>query len=153
MIKIENLNFSYGEREILKNVSLSISKNESISVVGMSGTGKSTLLKLICDLPNSKNQIQSGSIKIKNIDNLNFIKQNRGKIGFLFQTLSLLPNLTVEENVKFPTQIINNSIDIVEVETILEKVGLQNDKRKFVYELSGGMKTRTALAKIGRAHV
>lgn len=148
IIHIENVTFSYGEKEILKNISLSIGEGESISIVGMSGLGKSTLLKLICDLPNSKAQKQTGDIKIRGIDNRIFINRNKGKIGFLFQTLSLFPNLTVEENIQLPSRMINKNVEKNDLMAIMEMVGLQKDKRKYVYELSGGMRTRVALASI-----
>lgn len=62
IIHIENITFSYGQKEILKNISLSIDEGESISIVGMSELGKSTVLELICEL-NSKAQKQTGDIK------------------------------------------------------------------------------------------
>ena len=148
IINIENVTFSYGEKEILKDISLSVSEGESICIVGMSGIGKSTLLKLICDLPNSGNQKQTGDIKIKGIENRIYINQNRGKIGFVFQTLSLFPNLTVEENIQLPSRIINKNVGEADIAAIIERVGLQHDKTKYVHELSGGMRTRVSLAGI-----
>lgn len=148
LIKIENLSFSYGENEILKNISLSVSKQESISIVGMSGAGKSTLLKSICNLKNSNSKI-SGCILLDGLTNNLFFENKRGKIGFLFQTLSLLPNLTVEKNINFPAKIIDkNNIDKNLFENIINMVGLENDRNKYLFELSGGMKTRVALASV-----
>jgi ABC-type nitrate/sulfonate/bicarbonate transport system ATPase subunit len=148
LIKIENLSFSYGENEILNNISLAVFKGESISIVGMSGAGKSTLLKSICNLKNS-NSIVSGKILLNSISNNSFLENNRGKIGFLFQTLSLLPNLTVEKNIKFPTKIIDKkNIDKNLFDNIIKMVGLENHRKKYLSELSGGMKTRVALASV-----
>lgn len=148
LIKIENISFSYGENEILKNISLSVSKGESISIVGMSGAGKSTLLKSICNLKNSNSKI-SGKILLDGITNYTFFENNRGRIGFLFQTLSLLPNLTVEKNISFPSKIIGKkNIDKSLFESIINMVGLEKHRNKYISELSGGMKTRVALASV-----
>ena len=147
-INIENFNFSYGTAKILDRINIAMLEGETTSILGMSGSGKSTLLKSICNL-NLNSQNHTGSIKIKGIDNKEFMTSNKGKLSFMFQSLSLMPNLTVENNIKFLAKIIdNNAIDETLYEEIISMVGLTSHKNKYISELSGGMKTRVSLAGI-----
>lgn len=144
-IKIDNLTFSYNQiKPVLKNISIH-SKCRSIGIVGTSGSGKSTLLRLICGLIKKNNSnILEGSISIDSYD-LNTLRE-LNKIGFMFQEDTLLPYLSVAGNVKLPLKIRNyNNFEIAN--DYIEKVGLSKDIDKIPSELSGGMKTRVALAR------
>ncbi len=102
-INIDNFSFSYGTSKILDNIDMEVLNGETTSILGMSGSGKSTLLKSICGL-NLGSANHSGSITIDGCDNSTFLQSNKGKLSFMFQTLSLMPNLTVEKNIKFPSK-------------------------------------------------
>ncbi|MCX6318596.1 MAG: ATP-binding cassette domain-containing protein [Bacteroidetes bacterium] len=147
-INIDKFNFSYGSTQVLDTISINIYKHETTSIIGMSGSGKSTILKSICGL-NLNKQNHSGTIKINGIDNKDFMLSNNGKLSIMFQTLSLMPNLNVEENIKFPSKITNNNkIDNNLYDEIISMTGLFSHKEKYISELSGGMKTRVSLAGI-----
>jgi len=144
-INIHNMSFAYEKGSpILSSITIQ-SDYRSISIVGASGCGKSTLLRLICGLikQNHKNSFE-GSVTVDGQMPDSLVKAN--KVGFMFQDPSLFPNLTVEQNITLPTKfckdIASENIDI-----LIDKVGLSNYKQYYPNELSGGMKTRVALAR------
>lgn len=139
-IVIDNLSFSFGEQDILKEVNLVMEKGSSYALIGKSGLGKSTLLNLIAGFLKA----DSGNIKI----NGKVIKEPRKETSFLFQELGLFPWQTVEEAVAMPLKIKEKNKDINEkVNNILSEVRLENHKYKYPSELSGGEKQRVALAR------
>lgn len=144
-ISLNNLNYAYKKgKPVLNNISIQ-SECRSIGIVGTSGCGKSTLLRLICGLlkKNNSNELE-GKIYIDNSVTDNLLKAN--KIGFMFQEDALLPYLTVEGNVKLPLKLMKyKNLEIAR--EYIEKVGLSNDLKKIPSELSGGMRTRVALAR------
>jgi NitT/TauT family transport system ATP-binding protein len=154
-IEARNITFGYNSfNKILENISFKIESSGCISIVGSSGCGKSTLLRILCGLlPSSKHQSFTGQVLIDNIDIMDdkdFWKQKRteGALGFMFQEPGLLPNLEVDENIHLPLKIIGKSDNGEEiVSDYLKMTGLINDKDKLPDQLSGGMKTRTALAR------
>lgn len=152
-VELKNINFGYDKFKLILN-DISIESSASISIVGSSGCGKSTLLRLMCGLlPNSKYQNFSGNIMIDDFDIMNNkLKwqelRSKGYLGFMFQEPNLLPYLNVEDNIHLPLKIIgnvHNGDDIVS--EYLRITGLDNDKHKLPAQLSGGMKTRVALAR------
>ncbi len=131
--------------EALKNVDLSIKNGEFLVVLGPSGSGKSTLLNVISGLDN----VTSGTVKYNediisdyNVDQLT--KFRRENLGFIFQQYNLLQNLNVEDNVKMGADISENPLDVDE---ILDKVGLKKMKYKYTYQLSGGEQQRVSIAR------
>ena len=150
MIKIENLNLSFGDKHILKNVNLNCDKGKTLVIIGTSGAGKSTILKCICGLLKP----QSGAIWIdgQNILKLNKkeLSQVRHKIGMVFQYSALFDYLSVFDNVAFGLRK-NTKKSEEEIEKIcMEKLTLLNlshTRDLFPDELSGGMKKRVALAR------
>lgn len=154
-VELKNVTFGYDNLStVLDDISFSINSSESVSIVGSSGCGKSTLLRLICGLlPNSDRQHFSGRICLDGLD-ITIDKdkwkeqRSKGHLGFMFQQKSLLPNLTVEKNIHLPLDILNKSDGGEEfVSEYLEITGLEKEKKKLPYQLSGGMETRTALAR------
>lgn len=145
-IEINNVTFGYtSSRYVLNNISLNEKGNNVIAIVGASGSGKSTLLRLICGiLKKEKNNFFSGSIKINGYSASEFTKQ--GNVSFMFQEPNLLPHLTVRENISFPLRLrkgdLNGTID-----TLLNTVCLKEFENYLPSQLSGGMKTRVALAR------
>ncbi|MBQ0105126.1 MAG: ABC transporter ATP-binding protein [Armatimonadetes bacterium] len=150
MIKIENLNLSFGENHILKDVSIYCEKGKSLVIIGTSGAGKSTILKCICGLLKP----QSGKIIIDGQDILRMnrkeLEKVRHKTGMVFQYSALFDYLSVYDNVAFGLRK-NTKKSEEEIEKIcMEKLSLLNlahTKDKFPDELSGGMKKRVALAR------
>jgi len=154
-VELKNVTFGYDkENLVLEDISFSISSSSSISIVGSSGCGKSTLLRLICGLlPYSNNQFFSGSVLVNNLEISNNMLawqkfRTNGSLGFMFQEPSLLPHLNVGDNIHLPWRIIGDGNDGGSiVSDYLKITGLDNDRHKFPYQLSGGMKTRAALAR------
>lgn len=136
-----------GEQDIeaLAGVSFSISKGQFIIIAGASGAGKSTILNILGGM----DSLTSGKIVVdgQEISALNakdLVAYRRYDVGFIFQFYNLVQNLTAKENVEFATQIGKNSMD---VDLILEQVGLSDRKNNFPAQLSGGEQQRVAIAR------
>lgn len=150
MIKIKNIFKSFGEKEVLKDISFSINKGECISIIGESGIGKSVLLKSIIKLID----IDRGSIFIdgEDISLIKFkeLQKLRSKFGMVFQFGALFDSMTVEENIGLALQKLSNS-DKLEIDNkireSLEQVNMENTNNKMPSELSGGMKKRVGIAR------
>ncbi|HRP90177.1 MAG TPA: ABC transporter ATP-binding protein [Edaphocola sp.] len=145
-----NLEKSYKDLTVLKNVSLSIRKGEFIAIVGPSGAGKSTLLHLLGIL--EKPDTGSISISGQDLTQMNSNKQAafRNKhIGFVFQSHHLLPEFTALENVSIPLRIagIDEKTAEQESEKVLTQLGLADRLQHKPSELSGGEQQRVAIAR------
>lgn len=113
--------------------------------MGISGSGKSTLLRIIAGfLNNNKKYFYTGSVSFEN-QSINSLRRI-GKLSFMFQEPSLLPNMTVKENISLPLRI-TKQFNEQHIENLIESVGLIDFKTKLPNTLSGGMKTRTSLAR------
>ncbi len=144
-LQLKNISFSYGdnrEKKILNEISFSVERGKTIAIVGSSGSGKSTILRLISGILPNKNDSVSGEIVIDEKLPHDYLEQ--GKLGFMFQKPSLFPNYTVKENIEIPFKIKQLSGDI---EKIIETVGLKEYQNYLPRQLSGGMKTRVSLAR------
>ena len=131
MLKIHDLSFSYGKKQVLQSLSLEIESGEIVAVMGASGCGKSTLLQLIAGLLKST----SGNIE-----------HDFERISYAFQEPRLFPWLTVEDNLKavLPKEQTNQEEAILHA---LELVELLDSKALYPDALSGGMKSRASLAR------
>lgn len=150
LIKLRQLNVTFGERKILDDFNLDIRKGETLAVIGPSGAGKSTIIKLLTGLlkPNS------GSIEImgSRVENFNDSQWDelRKKMGVVFQYSALFDFLTVGENVAFG---LRRHFKVTEEEVtqkvseLLGMVGMPNTEKMLPSELSGGMKKRVGLAR------
>lgn len=151
IIEIKSLKKSFGNQEVLKNVSLQLLNGENLVVLGKSGSGKSVLIKCIVRLLNH----DQGTINVfdKNIVDLNRneLEDLRHKIGFLFQSGALYDSMTVKQNLEFPMKRIKKHYTQKEIEEkiveVLENVGLADSINKMPSELSGGMRKRISLAR------
>jgi polar amino acid transport system ATP-binding protein len=149
MIEIDNVHKSFGELEVIKGVSLTVSKGEVVSIIGGSGSGKSTLLMCI----NGLEPIQKGSFKVDGVqvhDRTTNLNQLRQKIGIVFQQWNAFPHLTVLENVMLaPRKVLGKSKEQAEALAIeqLTHVGLSDKFNTFPGKLSGGQQQRMAIAR------
>ena len=131
--------------EALSGVNFSVDKGEFVVVAGASGAGKSTILNILggMDSPSS-GQIIVDNKYINNYSNRELITYRRYDIGFVFQFYNLVQNLTAKENVELATQICKGPLDIDEV---MEAVGLGDRKNNFPAQQSGGEQQRVAIAR------
>ena len=150
MIKVEHVQKNFGKLHALKDVSLTIERGDIVSLIGPSGSGKSTLLRCIHGLET----IDKGSIQIDGVEmdpsNTSLYRQQRNRMGFVFQHFNLFPNMTVLENCKLaPIQVLKMSDSDAEKVALeyLEKVGLLDKKNAYPNNLSGGQKQRVAIAR------
>ena len=148
-IKFENIVKEYKMGEItikaLDNTNFEIEKGEFVVIVGPSGAGKTTTLNILggMDKATSGKVIVDGK-EITKLNNKQLIEYRRNDIGFVFQFYNLVQNLTAQENVELATQICKDALD---VNKILEKVGLAERKDNFPAQLSGGEQQRVAIAR------
>jgi len=149
MIKFQNVVKKYNRHNALNNVNLQVHHGEFISLVGLSGAGKSTMLKLII----GEEQIDGGKILIDDIDIAHVKKSDmpylRRKIGVVFQDMKLLPKRTAFENIAFAMEVCGHRKEKIDIDVpkILELVGLGAKKDSFPDEMSGGEKQRVAIAR------
>ncbi|MDD2266933.1 ABC transporter ATP-binding protein [Sulfuricurvum sp.] len=152
MIRFENVTKSFGKREILKGVTLEIEKGKTTVIFGVSGGGKSTIIKHIVGLlkPDS-GTITVDGIRVDNADETT-LRAIRTKVGFLFQSGALFDSMNIRENVAFP-MLEHQKLTPKELERKIDEkltmVGLDPKIVKSLYpeELSGGMRKRVGLAR------
>lgn len=151
MIEIKNLTKIYDSRRVLDNITLTINTGEIFTIMGPSGTGKSTFIKSIIRLIDP----EYGSILIDGVDILKVknefeLQKIRRKFGYLFQEGALFDSLNVWENVSFGLKYLTDIPQTKYFDVAREKlmlVGLKDVEYKRINELSGGMKKRVALAR------
>ena len=151
VVTIKGLSKSFGENQVLKEISMEIHKAENVVVLGKSGSGKSTLIKCMIGLIDP----DEGEICIfgKDMADVDYeeLNQLRTKIGFLFQSGALYDSMTVYENLAFPLRHHRKSMGKDKLDTliheVLENVGLPDAGNQMPAELSGGMSKRIGLAR------
>ncbi len=151
VIEINGLKKSFGDQQVLTNVSLNLLNGENLVVLGKSGSGKSVLIKCIVGLLNS----DGGTINVfdKNVNHLSSkgLSEIRQKIGFLFQSGALYDSMTVQQNMEFPLRRLKKHLSEKEIDEkvieVLDNVGLADALYKMPSQLSGGMRKRISLAR------
>lgn len=147
-VQIKDLSFQYknAKEPTIHNFSLSIVEGEIISILGSSGSGKSTILRLIAGLEVPK----TGSIEINGVmmsDDTHMIQPEKRGIGLVFQDYALFPHMTVANNIKFGLKKMSKQQKNERLEEVLHLVGLTEYAKRYPYELSGGQQQRVALAR------
>jgi polar amino acid transport system ATP-binding protein len=159
MLRLENVNKSFGRLRVLCDVSLEVTKGEVVCIIGPSGAGKSTLLRCI----NHLEGIDSGTIYIEGTPVYRFARDGkhvvdpdhriellRSQVGMVFQSFNLFPHFTALENVMIaPVYVRRESKDIVRQRAValMNKVGLAEKVDAYPHELSGGQQQRVAIAR------
>ena len=150
MISVNNLHKSFGDKNVLKGISVKFEQGKTNLIIGQSGSGKTILLKSIVGLV----EITSGEIYYDNVrfDDLEFKakKEIRKQIGMLFQGSALFDFATVEENVMFPLEMFSDMSYRERKERAdfcLNRVNIVNANKLYPSEISGGMQKRVAIAR------
>lgn len=150
MIRVENVSKKFDKTRALKNVSLEVNKGDIISLIGPSGSGKSTLLRCIHGLEH----VDTGKIYLDdewmNPEDEKKFREQRNRMGFVFQHFNLFPNMSVLQNCKLAqVEVLNKSDEEAEKIALkyLERVGLLDKKDAYPNNLSGGQKQRVAIAR------
>lgn len=139
MLKLNQISFHYeNDSNILENITFSVDSGEIVAILGNSGSGKSTLLNILCGLAFP----DKGSVFLDDVDITNIPCEKRN-VGLIFQDYALFPHLTVEKNVAFA---LKNKKDPIVME-MLSLVKMQDFKKRYPHELSGGEKQRVAIAR------
>jgi phospholipid/cholesterol/gamma-HCH transport system ATP-binding protein len=150
MIEVRDIKKSFGDKEVLKGISATFYQGKTNMIIGSSGTGKSVLLKCIVGLIppteghvlfNDRDFYNSGKVVQKEI---------RQEIGMLFQSSALFDSKTVEQNVRFPLDMLSALSDAEKTERVeyyLDRVGLTGSEDKMPSEISGGMQKRVGIAR------
>ncbi|MDE7287875.1 MAG: ABC transporter ATP-binding protein [Oscillospiraceae bacterium] len=148
-LEVKDLKKSYGKDssyiQVLKGISTGVERGQMCVIQGTSGSGKSTLLNCIGGL----DEMDSGSVKVDGTEIFG-MKPNalsdyrRDNLGFIFQFYNLVPNLTVRENIQVCEYLSDNPLDMNE---LLETLGLTEHQNKFPSQLSGGQQQRCAIAR------
>lgn len=150
LVEIKNVSFKTKDLQILKNVNLNINKGEFVYLIGKTGSGKSSLLKLLY----ADNRLTEGDIKFKDFS-LNKLKRRRipklrRELGVIFQDFQLLPDRTVEDNLKFTMKATGwkKKVDINKrIKEVLRMVELEDKDKKYPHQLSGGEQQRVSIAR------
>jgi putative ABC transport system ATP-binding protein len=139
--------YKMGEVEIdaLGGVNFSINKGEFVIIAGESGAGKSTILNILGGMDSlTSGEIVVDGAKISSYKAKDLITYRRHDVGFVFQFYNLVPNLNAKENIELATQVSKNPLNI---DRVIEDVGLQDRKINFPSQLSGGEQQRVAIAR------
>jgi len=150
MIEIQEINKSFGENEVLKNISFNFERGKTNLIIGESGSGKTTLLRILIGL----HKVDSGKILYDGRDfsklEIKDKRKLRQEIGVLFQRGALYDFMNVEENIMFPLTMFTDKSDeekLFRVNDCLKRVNLENCNKLLISELSGGMIKRVSIAR------
>ena len=149
-IEIKSLNAYYDKLHVLKDINLNVEKGEIVSLIGPSGSGKSSLLKMLVGLLTPKSGEVSLNNNPLNYTNKSDLRTIREQIAIVFQQYNLFQNMNVLKNVCIaPTKIQKRNQKEVEEQAValLEKVGLKDKLKSYPDELSGGQQQRVAIAR------
>lgn len=150
MLEVRNIYKSFGNLEVLKDISLSIEKREIVAIVGPSGAGKTTLLQIMGTLENpDRGSVRFGDTELVGMKDKKLSAFRNRNMGFVFQFHQLLPEFTAQENVALPALIAGMSRRkaMEKAKDLLVQLGLGERLSHKPAEMSGGERQRTAIAR------
>lgn len=147
-LKISNLYFKYKNNKVdnIKDLNMEVEKGDLVGILGESGSGKSTILRILAGLEvpyKGKIEIDNKNVFTEKI----FTEPEKRGIGMVFQDYALFPHMTVSKNIMFGLKGMNKSDKEKRVDEMLDLVNLKEYKNKYPYELSGGQQQRIAIAR------
>ncbi len=149
MINLKHVTKFYGKNKVLDDTSLFIKSGEFVSIVGQSGAGKTTVVRLLI----GEERADSGKVQVGDWDITRLSRREiphlRRQIGVIFQDFKLLPKKTLEENIAFALEVSGGSREKIKkiVPSVLKIVGLEGKGKRYPGEVSGGEKQRAAIAR------
>ncbi|MDU2135710.1 MAG: ABC transporter ATP-binding protein, partial [Staphylococcus warneri] len=153
ILQVNQLSKIYGKKkqyQALKDINFSVEKGEFIAIMGPSGSGKTTLLNVLSSI----DTISSGSVivdghNITQLKNKQLAQFRKTSLGFIFQDYSVLPTLTVKENIMLPLSVQQHSKKEMEqhYKEVTDALGIYDLSQKYPNEISGGQQQRTAAAR------
>jgi phospholipid/cholesterol/gamma-HCH transport system ATP-binding protein len=150
MIRAENISKSFGDRQVLKDISAVFEPGKTNLIIGKSGSGKTVFLKCLVGLLEiDEGQIWYNDVLFTGLD-FHGRKEIRQQMGMLFQGSALFDSMSVEDNVRFPLDMFTSMSQEEKLERVnfcLDRVNIVNSNKLFPSELSGGMKKRVAIAR------
>ena len=149
LIEVSNLRKSYGQGDnrvdVLKGIDCKIKKGSICTLLGPSGSGKSTFLNILGGIESfEEGSLIVDGLELKNLSKKDLLQYRRDKLGFVFQFYNLVSNLTLKENIEVGAYLSKDPLDI---DDLIEKLGLIDHQSKFPNQLSGGQQQRTAIAR------
>lgn len=146
-LSVKEFGISFGDTEILRNISFDVKPGEIVTILGPSGCGKSTILRSIAGLETN----HDGEIIINDMcvsSKSAFINIDKRKSGYIFQDYALFPHLNVEENIGFALYKLPKKQKEARVVELLEQFDIVKHRHKQIHELSGGQQQRVAIARV-----
>lgn len=152
ILKVENLRKNYGQEEVevqaLRGIDLTIDRGQMLAIMGPSGCGKSSLLNMISGIDRpSSGRVIVDSTEISSLNEDQLAIYRRRQLGIVYQFFNLIPNLSVENNIKLPLLMDNKEVDQEHFLDIVESLGMAKRLRDFPHKLSGGQQQRVAIAR------
>lgn len=149
LIEVSNLRKSYGQGDnrvdVLKGIDCKIKKGSICTLLGPSGSGKSTFLNILGGIEFfEEGSLIVDGLELKNLSKKDLLQYRRDKLGFVFQFYNLVSNLTLKENIEVGAYLSKDPLDL---DDLIEKLGLVDHQSKFPNQLSGGQQQRTAIAR------
>lgn len=151
-VELRNVTKRYGRRrhpvEALHNVSAAFPTATLTAVMGLSGSGKSTLLQCAAGLDRpTSGSVRLGGVELNGMSRRRLTVLRRRQVGFVFQSLNLVPTLPVAENIALPLRLDHRHVDRRQVRAMAERVGIAGLLRRLPDTLSGGQQQRVAIAR------
>lgn len=149
LIEVSNLRKSYGQGDnrvdVLKGIDCKIKRGSICTLLGPSGSGKSTFLNILGGIESfEEGSLIVDGLELKNLSKKELLQYRRDKLGFVFQFYNLVSNLTLKENIEVGAYLSKDPLDL---DDLIEKLGLIDHQSKFPNQLSGGQQQRTAIAR------